>query len=115
MKLLAIMLLVTGQVAPDNAVTECTVPQVPAVVRLSKPARPVVPSCVDEARNRHTCRASVISAYNGQLENYGRAFDRYVSDMNGYVDALNRYVDEVSRYTVCERDAAGVVTGVIMG
>lgn len=115
MKLLAIMLLVAGQAAPDKAVVECTVPQVPAVVRLSKPVRPTAPSCVDETRNRHTCRASVIAAYNGHLENYGREFDRYVSDMNGYVDALNRYIDEASRYTACERDAAGIVTGVIIG
>lgn len=115
MKFLAILLVVTGQTVPEQPAVDCRVPQAPAIVRLTKPVRPTVPGCVDEARNRHTCRAAVITAYNGQMEKYGRDFDRYVSDMNGYVDALNRYLDEAGRYTVCERDAAGIVTGIITG
>ena len=115
MKLAAVLLLVAGQTTPDQPVPECRVPQVPVIVRLTKPVRPTVPACIDEARNRHNCRSAVINAYNGQLEQYGRDFDRYVGDMNGYVEALNRYMDQASQYAVCERDAAGVVTGIITG
>ncbi|MEG1452938.1 hypothetical protein [Brevundimonas sp.] len=115
MKLAAILLLVAGQTGPEQPVADCRVPQVPAVARFTKPVRPNVPACIDEARNRHNCRAAVITTYNGQMEKYGRDFDRYVTEMNDYVGALNRYVDEASRYSVCERDAAGIVSGVITG
>jgi len=115
MKFLAILLLVSGQTTPDQPVVECHVPQAPAIVRLAKPVRPAVPSCVDEARNRHNCRATVITAFNGQMEQYARDFERYVSDMNGYAEALNRYLDEAGKYTMCERDAAGIMTGIITG
>jgi len=115
MKLAAILWLVAGQTMPVQPVSECRVPQVPTVVRLTKPVRPTVPACIDEARNRHNCRSAVINAYNAQMEQYAHDFDRYIDDMNGYVEALNRYMDQVSQYTVCERDAAGIVSGVITG
>jgi hypothetical protein len=85
----------------------CKVPEPPPVIRPTKPERPAVPACVDEARSRHNCRASVIAAYNRQMETYAAAFDGYVTQMNGYVDALNRYIAEVNAYSSCERRVIG--------
>lgn len=115
MKLAAIFMFVAGQLTPEQSAPACTVPQVPAVVRAQKPVRPAPPSCVDEARNRHTCRPAVINAFNQQMEQYERDFDRYVGDLNDYVVALNRYMEQVSQYTACEREVAGIVGGFIRG
>jgi hypothetical protein len=85
----------------------CEAPAPPPVMRPAKPERPTVPSCVDEARSRHNCRAAVIAGYNRQMEDYAAAFDGYVVQMNRYVDALNRYIVEVNTYASCERKAVG--------
>jgi hypothetical protein len=101
---IALALLFQAQ-EPSPAV--CEAPEPPPVVRPTKPERPAVPACVDEARSRHNCRAAVITGYNRQMETYAAAFDGYVTQMNGYVDALNRYIADVNTYASCERRAIG--------
>ena len=77
------------------------------MIRPVKPTRPTAPSCVDEARNRHTCRPAVINAYNAQLDSAGQAFTDYVDKLNNYTADLNDYASAANRYAACERRRAG--------
>ncbi|MDP3800810.1 hypothetical protein [Brevundimonas sp.] len=65
--------------------------------------RPSPPSCVDEARSRHTCTNRVIGAYNAEMERYGQSFDAYVAAVNGYGRKLAAYVEAVNAYVQCEQ------------
>jgi hypothetical protein len=91
-----------GAILQEAAPTVCTAPQPPAVERPEKPSRPPAPSCVDEARSRHTCSARVIGAYEQQLASYTEAFDAYVGAVNAYITSLSAYVEAVNGYVRCE-------------
>lgn len=93
-------LLTTGQAAQD---TTCAAPVAPAIERPVKPSRPAPPSCVDEARNRHTCSNRTINAYNAEMDRYGEAFDAYVEAVNGYTQTLSVYMEAASEYVQCEQ------------
>lgn len=101
---LAVLMQAATDVAPPE---DCPLPTVPTVIRPIKPQRPTPPSCVDEARSRHPCRAPVINAYNAQLDVAGRAFTDYVAKLNNYSADLNDYASAASRYALCERRRAG--------
>jgi hypothetical protein len=93
-------LLSAGQAAQE---TTCAAPDVPVVERPVKPSRPALPSCIDEAHNRHTCSNRTINAYNGEMERYGAAFDAYVAEINGYAAKLGAYMEAANAYAQCEQ------------
>lgn len=106
--IIAAFLAVFAHVTPDaTPATDCTAPSPPPVIRPVKPTRPTPPSCVDEARNRHTCRPAVINAYNAELDAAGQAFTDYVAKLNNYTADLNDYASAASTYAGCERRRAG--------
>lgn len=96
----ALALLTAGQAAQE---TTCAAPVTPAIERPVKPTRPALPSCIDEARNRHTCNNRTINAYNTEMERYGEAFDAYVAAVNGYTQKLGAYMEAVNDYVQCEQ------------
>lgn len=99
--LIAALVLLTG--AQEAPAPTCVAPVVPVVERPVKPTRPAVPSCIDEARNRHTCSNRTINAYNAEMERYGEAFEAYVAAVNGYTRKLGDYIETVNAYARCEQ------------
>lgn len=91
------------EAAPGASVSPCPLPRMPEPQRPVKPTRPAVPSCVDEARGRHTCANRVIRDYETRLATYSTAFDAYVDEVNAYIGLLNGYMNEVNAYTTCEQ------------
>ena len=88
---------------PADAAPECVIPTPPERLFVEPPARPPVPSCVNERTNRHTCSSRIISAYNAEIEAYEAAFDAYVGQINAYMSELNDYIGAASDYTQCEQ------------
>ena len=95
----AVLLAAVTQESPPA----CALPEAPAVERPVKPTRPDTPSCVDEARNRHTCSNRVIETYNGRMAAYSNAFDEYVAAVNGYVERLVACFNAANDYAQCEQ------------
>ncbi len=96
-----VVFLTTGGGVTQDA--SCVAPVVPAVERPVKPARPVTPGCVDEARSRHNCNRRIISAYNAEMDQYGLAFTAHVAELNAYTRKLAVYVEEAAAYAQCEQ------------
>ena len=88
---------------PADAAPECVIPTPPERLFVEPPARPPVPSCVNERTNRHNCSGRVISAFNAEIEAYEGAFEAYVGQINAYISALNDYISAASDYTQCEQ------------
>lgn len=99
-------LLLAGSAAAQEAaaVSACPVAEMPAVVRLTKPTRPAVPSCVNEARGTHTCNNRVLNAYETANREYQQAFNAYVAQVNSYLQKLEAYTRQAVAYAECERD-----------
>ena len=88
---------------PADAAPECVIPTPPERLFVEPPARPPVPSCVNERTNRHTCSNRTISAYNAEMEAYDARFEAYVGQINGYISGLNDYIGAANDYTQCEQ------------
>ena len=99
-------LLLSGSATAQDAVavSACPVPEFPAVERPTKPSRPPVPSCVNEARGTHNCNNRVLNAYEGANREYQQAFSAYVAQVNSYLQKLQTYTRQVVNYAECERD-----------
>ena len=57
----------------------------------SKPSKPMVPWCVDEWTNTHTCSDWEIDSYNDSIRNYNYEVENYISDLQYYVNAAHDY------------------------
>ena len=90
------------EVAPLAAA--CPVPEMPAVERPTKPTRPPVPACVNEARGTHTCNNRALNAYEAANREYHQAFNAYVAQVNSYIQKLQSYTRQAVTYAECERD-----------
>jgi hypothetical protein len=88
---------------PADGAPECVSPTPPERLFVEAPARPPVPSCVNERTNRHTCSNRIINAYNDEIGAYEVAFDAYVEQINVYISSLNDYISAASTYTQCEQ------------
>lgn len=100
------MLLVGSAMAQDAAsvTTACPVPELPTVERPTKPERPALPSCVNEARGTHNCNNRVLNAYETANREYQASFTAYVAQVNSYIQKLQVYTREAVAYAECERD-----------
>jgi hypothetical protein len=100
-------LLLTGSAAAQDAAgvaSACPLPDFPAVERPSKPDRPALPSCINEARGTHTCNNRVLNAYEAANRDYQAAFNVYVAQVNSYLQKLQSYTRQAVAYAECERD-----------
>lgn len=112
MKMLAVLaasLFLAGSAAAQEAVTAAAVPacpvaEMPAIERPTKPVRPAIPPCVNEARGTHTCNNRVLNAYEAANREYQQAFSVYVAQVNSYLQKLQAYTRQAVSYAECERD-----------
>ena len=61
----------------------------------SNPSKPMVPWCVDEWTNTHTCSDWEIDNYNYEVQNYNY-------DVQNYIYELQNYLYEAEDYVNCE-------------
>ena len=100
-------LLLSGSASAQDAApvaAACPVPDFPAVERPTKPVRPAVPSCVNEARGTHNCGNRALNAYEVANREYQQAFNAYVAQVNSYLQKLQAYTRQAVTYAECERD-----------
>jgi hypothetical protein len=99
------LLLVGSASAQDAAVvaSACPVPEIPVVERPTKPDRPAIPSCVNEARGTHNCNNRVLNAYEAANRDYQQAFTAYVAQVNSYLQKVQAYVRQAIAYAECEQ------------
>ena len=105
---LALSLVLSGTAVAQDAVpaafsTACPVAQMPTVERPTKPTRPAIPPCVNEARGTHTCNNRVLNAYEAANREYQAAFNAYVAQVNSYLQKLDTYTRQSIAYAECER------------
>ena len=55
----------------------------------------MVPYCVNEYTNTHTCS-------DWELDNYYSELESYNYDVQSYIRQLNEYIDEAVEYAQCE-------------
>ena len=70
--------------------------------RPTKPTKPMVPFCVNEWNNTHTCDDWTINSYNNDVEYYNSQLQSYSYDVDDYIRKLQYYVDEARDYANCE-------------
>jgi len=58
-----------------------------------KPSKPLVPWCVNEWSNTHTCDDWEIDSYNDSIRNYNYEVDSYIMDLQNYVDSAHDYAN----------------------
>ena len=59
----------------------------------SKPSKPIVPWCVNEWTNTHTCSEWEINSYNNEIQNYNYDVQNYVYDLQNYLYEAEDYVN----------------------
>ena len=59
------------------------------------PSKPIVPFCVNEYNNTHTCDDWQINSYYSDL-------DRYQFEVQNYVRKLQEYVDDAVEFANCK-------------
>ena len=70
--------------------------------RPTKPTKPMVPFCVNEWNNTHTCDDWTITSYNNDLQNYRYDVENYQRELQYYVDEAQRFVNDAYEYANCE-------------
>lgn len=103
-----------AQEAEPAASISCPTAVAPVIERPTKPTRPPLPSCVNEARGTHTCRGAVLRDYEAAMTRYEGQFNAYVSSVNGYLAKLEPYTREAVAYAECERRTvmpSAIITG----
>jgi hypothetical protein len=101
-------LLLTGatvaqDVAPVVEAAACSAATPPEIMRPTKPTRPLLPRCVNEARGTHNCRGNVLRDYEASMTRYEGEFNAYVDSVNGYIRRLEAYTLDAVAYAECER------------
>lgn len=103
-----------AQEAAPLAPIQCPAAAAPVIERPVKPTRPPLPSCVNEARGTHTCRANILRDYEAAMTRYEGEFDAYVATVNAYLGRLEAYTREAVAYAECERRIvmpSAIITG----
>ena len=59
----------------------------------SKPSKPMVPWCVDEWTNTHTCSDWEIDNYNYEVQNYNYEVQSYIYELQNYLYEAEDYVN----------------------
>ena len=59
----------------------------------SKPSKPMVPWCVDEWTNTHTCSDWEIDNYNYEVQNYNYEVQNYIYELQNYLYEAEDYVN----------------------
>ena len=60
--------------------------------RPTKPTKPMVPFCVNEWNNTHTCSDWEIESYYSDIRNYNYEVESYVNDLQNYLYDAEDYV-----------------------
>ena len=58
-----------------------------------KPSKPIVPWCVDEWTNTHTCSDLEIDNYNYSVQNYNYEVQNYIYELQNYLYEAEDYVN----------------------
>ena len=58
-----------------------------------KPSKPIVPWCVDEWTNTHTCSDWEIDNYNYSVQNYNYEVQNYIYELQNYLYEAEDYVN----------------------
>lgn len=90
---LPLSLITAALITSGAAHALCYEPDPPS--RSYKPSKPIVPFCVNEWNNTHTCDEWQISAYNSDVMTYN-------SEIDDYVRRLRLYLSEAEEYVRCE-------------
>ncbi len=85
MKKLIFLLLII----PSISFSFCDDPSPP----WSKPSKPIVPWCVNEWDNTHTCSDWEIDSYNNDIEHYNYEVQNYANDLQNYLYEAEDYVN----------------------
>ena len=73
------VLLIVSFFSGTNAYGYCSTPMAPEPPGVyAKPTKPMVPFCVNEIMNTHTCSDWEISAYNSELSSYRGDIEFYI-------------------------------------
>ena len=59
----------------------------------SKPSKPIVPWCVNEWTNTHTCSDWEIDNYNYEVQNYNYEVQNYIYELQNYLYEAEDYVN----------------------
>ena len=86
-----------------NAFGYCSAPIAPEPPGVfAKPTKPMVPYCVNEIMNTHTCSDWEISSYNSELSSYRSDIDFYVQKLKNYISEAEYFLNETVAYAKCE-------------
>ena len=97
------VLLIVSFFSVTNAYGYCSTPMAPEPPRVyAKPTKPMVPFCVNEIMNTHTCSDWEISSYNSELSSYRSDIDFYVQKLKNYISEAEYFVNETVAYAKCE-------------
>ena len=100
-KILKIIVFVV--LIPTNVFAWCSEPMAPSVPsNWNKPSKPLVPFCVNEWNNTHTCDDWTISSYNSDLDRYRYELEDYQRELQNYVNDAQYFANEALSYANCE-------------
>ena len=68
----------------------------------AKPTKPMVPFCVNEIMNTHTCSDWEVSAYNSELSSYRSDIEFYIQKLRNYVSEAEEFLKMTLAYANCE-------------
>jgi len=94
---------IVGLVSISKAFGYCNAPIAPEPPGIyAKPTKPMVPFCVNEIMNTHTCDDWQISSYNNELSSYRSDVDYYIQQLKNYISEAEYFVGETVSYAKCE-------------
>ena len=100
-KILKIIVFVV--LIPTNVFAWCSEPMAPSVPsNWNKPSKRLVPFCVNEWNNTHTCDDWTISSYNSDLDRYRYELEDYQRELQNYVNDAQYFANEALSYENCE-------------
>ena len=100
-KILKIIIFVV--LIPANVFAWCSEPMAPSVPsNWNKPSKPLVPFCVNEWNNTHTCDDWTINSYNSDLDRYRYELEDYQRELQNYVNDAQYFANEALSYANCE-------------
>lgn len=87
---------------PPLAGAFCTDPIAPSFQYFSgKPTPPIVPYCVDQYSNTHTCNDWEIQTYNADIDRFNQELEAYVAEIRRYARDIDSYYDAASAHVRC--------------
>ena len=83
----------------------CFEPSAPSKPWGSAPMKPIVPYCVNEWDNTHTCDDWQINQYMQEVDSYNSEIQDWVNKLHRYASEAEEYYGEVIDYVNCEMRA----------